>query len=427
MRGRAAVAGSLLVAAVLTARPGDAQAVSQRGFAELDGVFFAQNALNDTTRAVADVVAREEVFLTLAPWLRLAAGADLRANSHDQVENDWRVDWSDRGGRRPRLSIRRASATITRGRFTVDVGKQFIRWGKADIVNPTDRFAPRDFLNVIKSEFLAVTGVRAVVRVSEQDVFEGVWLPQMTPSRVPLLNQRWTVLPPEASEVEIVDRGAVLPGGSQTGVRWSRVGARVEYSVSFFNGADTLPNIDARVRSGPAAEGGSVPRAFVPEVDVQRVYPPLRSYGADAALPTKWFTIKGEMAYFTSSSSSTDQYVLYVIQLERQTGEWLLVGGYAGEVVTDHRATLTFAPDRGITKSIVGRASYTIDPNRSLTFETVVRQNAAGAYVKAEYSQAYGGHWRATIGSALARGEPDDFLGQYRRNSHVSLALRYSF
>ncbi len=32
----------------------------------------------------------------------------------------------------------------------------FIRWGRADILNPTDRFAPRDFMNVIDPDFLPV-------------------------------------------------------------------------------------------------------------------------------------------------------------------------------------------------------------------------------------------------------------------------------
>jgi hypothetical protein len=32
-----------------------------------------------------------------------------------------------------------------------------------------------------------------------------------------------------------------------------------------------------------------------------------------------------------------------------------------------------------------------------------------------------------TVSGAIIRGEPDDFLGQYRLNSHIALALRYSF
>ena len=39
-------------------------------------------------------------------------------------------------------------------RSTIEVGRQLVRWGKADILNPTDRFAPRDFLNVVHNEYL---------------------------------------------------------------------------------------------------------------------------------------------------------------------------------------------------------------------------------------------------------------------------------
>ena len=103
------------------------------------------------------------------------------------------------------------------------------------------------------------------------------------------------------------------------------------------------------------------------------------------------------------------------------------MGGYAGEYVTKQVAEVSFAPNRGLTRAIVGRASYTIDINRSMTFETAVRQNGDGTYVKGEYSQASFRHWRTTVNAALIRGEPDDFIGQYRLNSYVGLALRYSF
>jgi len=56
-----------------------------------------------------------------------------------------------------------------------------------------------------------------------------------------------------------------------------------------------------------------------------------------------------------------------------------------------------------------------------------VRQNGKGVWAKLEYSQAFGQHWRATAGFGLIRGEADDFLGQYRRNSHIILMARYSF
>lgn len=78
-------------------------------------------------------------------------------------------------------------------------------------------------------------------------------------------------------------------------------------------------------------------------------------------------------------------------------------------------------------RAVVARASYTIDANRSAALETAVRQDGRGLCAKGEYSQAQGPHWRATLSASLLRGEPDDFLGQYRLNSHLAAALRYSF
>ena len=150
-------------------------------------------------------------------------------------------------------------------------------------------------------------------------------------------------------------------------------------------------------------------------------------YGADVAVPLKWVTVKAEAGYFTSSTPQSDEYALYVLQLERQTGEWSFVAGYAGQAITSHGTAIAYSPIRGLTRSVVARAAYTIDTNRSLAFETVVRQNGAGMYFKPEYSQAFGQHWRVTAGFALIRGRDDDFLGQDHRNSHAIVALRYSF
>ena len=123
----------------------------------------------------------------------------------------------------------------------------------------------------------------------------------------------------------------------------------------------------------------------------------------------------------------TDDYVLYGIQLERQAGEWVFIGGYIGDVVTENRSAVAFAPDRGLAKSIVGRASYTVDPRRNLAFEGVVHQNGQGLYAKFEYSESRGQHWRVTLSGVGIAGSDTDFIGQYHRNSNVSTTVRYSF
>jgi hypothetical protein len=135
---------ALTAVVVLHAAAVSAQPISYRGFIDGRATVFPQDAVNDTVNAIGDGLARLEISATPAEWLRLAGGLDARANSHEQVEDSWRLDVADRGALRPRLSVRRLAATLHRGPLTADPAST-IRWGKADIVTPTDRFAPRDF------------------------------------------------------------------------------------------------------------------------------------------------------------------------------------------------------------------------------------------------------------------------------------------
>jgi hypothetical protein len=389
-----------------------AQNFDQRGFIEDQTLFYPQTAPNDSGHIVSQILLRWDASYQLAPWLKFSGSIDARTDTHEQTERIWSLDVDDRSLRRPAFSLRRASATLHKGKFTAELGRQFIRWGKADILNPTDRFAPKDYLSsVVSSDFLGVVAARATYE-SGANTIDVVWQPLFTPSRVPLLNQRWTALPSDAQGIPIIDDGAHYPGGSQYGARFNHVGAGYEASVCFFDGFNNLPLFTA---------AGSTSG-----IEVQRYYPKLRLYGADLAVPLPWFTVKTEGAYFTSATEGADEYALYVIQLERQVKEWSFVGGYAGEIVT--RSTgdpLQFAPDRGFARSLLGHAGWTIDASRSLALEASVRLH--GSVAKAEYSQAFGQHWRATAGLTWIRGEETDFLGQYHRNSYGSLTIRYSF
>jgi hypothetical protein len=387
--------------------------LSERGFAELRGVGFPQVAANDSRRAVGDALLRQEVFVKPARWAQFAMGVDLRGSSHGEVEDEWRLDLEDRGRLRPRAGVRRLGVALTTRHVSLDLGKQFIRWGRADILSPVDRFAPRDYLNVLDSEFLPVMGARASLRAGGE-TFEMVWVPQMTPSRLPLLGRRWTVVPPEAASFTLEDHGSVFPDGSERGFRWSHAG-RFEVGLSVFSGFNHLPDIEAVV---DPAEG---------TVALTRTYSALRTYGGEASIPLAAFTLKGEAAWFQSPTSSSDEYLLYVIEAERQMGEWLFDVGYTGEVVTESRGRTPFAAERGVAHSLIGHASYTIDPRRHIEFEGAARRNGHGVYAKGEFSQTFGRHWRLTLAAAGIGGRDDDFLGQYQRNSHVSATLRLSY
>lgn len=389
-----------------------AQSFTQRGFLETNAWLYPQGVPGDSSLTVGVGLLRYEASWKATPGWSFAGALDARTDSHRQVDRTAAVSWWDRGARRPALGVRRLSAAYRRGKLTAEFGKQFVRWGKADLLNPTDRFAPRDYLNVVETDFLGITAARLTYG-GQSNTLDVVWSPRLTPSRTPLLGMRWAPLP---GDFRLEDRGARIPGGSQIGARWNHIGRLAEYSLSFYQGFNHLPLIE-----------GTLLRPRPLTVGLERRYAQLRSFGADIAWPLRWLTVKAESAYFTSSTAAADDYVLYVVQLERQAGEWFFVGGYGGESVTHKRRLLDFAPDRGLARAFLGRAGYNIDANRSVAFDTAVRQNGHGFWSRAEYSQAIGKHWRVTAGFAVIRGRADDFLGQYRRNSHFSVVWRYSF
>jgi len=391
-----------------------AQNFEQRGFIENDTYVYPKSAPSDSGHLVDELLIRYEASYKIAPWLAIYGAFDADADSHRQVARDWHLDWDGREIQRPAFSARRFSAILHKGRVTAEIGRQFIRWGAADILNPTDVFAPKDYLsNVIAPDFLGVIAARMTMEATTNDSLDLVWQPWFTPSRTPLLDQRWTVIPEQAQGIGIEDLGARYPGGSNFGARWHHIGSGYEFSLSAFDGHNNLPLFSSAFN------------AAADRVAIERYYPELRLVGADAAIPLAWFTVKGEAAYFSSTTPDTDQYALYVIQLERQVKEWSFSGGYAGEVLTKAGNPLEFQPEEGFARSLVGSAAWTIDPRRSLAIQAAVR--GGGSFTRLEYSQTYGQHWRATAGVAWIRGDMNDFIGEFRRNSYASLAVRYSF
>jgi hypothetical protein len=413
----AAVAGLLLEPSSL-----GAQVISHRGFIQGRAVGHPETTPSDERHVLVDGLARYEPTLRLAAWLRVLGGIDASLDSWEQTDQRGRLDLRDRGIQRPSLSLRRLTASLTGGGLTLDLGKQFIRWGRTDILAPTDRFAPRDYLEVRNEDFLGVSGVRVMYEASGNTV-DFIWVPLFTPSRLPLLRSRWAPVPDSPNLPPLDWASTSFPEGSQFGARWSVVGSRGEFSLSGYEGFNHLPIVQPQSGLDVQPQSGLDPS----RVELLRIYPQMRMYGVDAAVPLPWLTVKGEGGYFKSEDLRAEEYVLYVIELERQIGEWSLVGGYSGEKILTPRPFPAFAPDRGLARAWLGRASYTIGANRSVAFEGAQRANGDGTWVSLEYSETSESNLRTTISATFIAGKDNDFLGQYHRNSHVTYSLRYSF
>ena len=100
---------------------------------------------------------------------------------------------------------------------------------------------------------------------------------------------------------------------------------------------------------------------------------------------------------------------------------------YAGEAVNELAPVVSIrAGSRHCAIDYRPRGVYTVE-SPYVAIEGAVRQTGRGFYVKGDYSQTFGQHWRMTLAGVGLAGDEDDFLGQYHRNSHGSIALRFSF
>jgi energy-coupling factor transporter ATP-binding protein EcfA2 len=183
----------------------------------------------------------------------------------------------------------------------------------------------------------------------ERDVLDVV-AARFTPSRMPLIDQRWSGLPADVRVLPLLDEGSDLPHSPQLGARWNHVGSGFEFSLSAFRGHNSQPLFATAVPAIASLPSGA--GAFQGAVPFVRVYPCMWTVGGDAAVPLKWATIKAEAA---------------------------------------------------------------------------LRQNGDGSWTRLEYPQASGQHVRFTAEGTLIRGAKTDFFGRSRRNSNITVTVRYSF
>lgn len=179
------------------------------------------------------------------------------------------------------------------GPVAVSLGKQIVAWGTADAYNPTDNFNPYDYLDILDREKIGVYSATATL-TTEAVRITLVMAPYFTPSRDPLLGQRW--IPPGAAVGgvgESIPLGAQVQGrqvpvsNQQYGIRAKTTLAGWDLSASYFNGAEYLPI----VQKGTTSLNGVAVPLFIP------VYRHMQVAGFDFATTAGKFEVHGEMAY----------------------------------------------------------------------------------------------------------------------------------
>ncbi len=434
------LAGLLLV---LLASPSGAlagMAWEYGGFLESRAEVYPQRPNPEDTHALALGHAQLWSQGTLHERLSWRISVDFRLDTHDNVDRGRWFDVDQRGVRQPAGALRELYGTVKLGSVDVRLGKQEIRWGRADGFNPTDNLVPYDYLNVVAEERIPVPAVKADAYIGNTRL-ETAWIPWFTPTRLPLLHQRWfprlptstkAPLGPMGEEIDVdltfqdgrIDFPARTFSNGQWGVRWNQVLRGGEFSLSYFDGFDDFPLFRPTTELLP-------PVAVRPRllVTLDREYHRMRVLGADFASELGPFGVRGELAYFDVEHTApiNRDRLTFVIGVDRTWGDWFAIVQYTDQIPARDVQGAPIFPDRGLRSSIVYRIERTLSAAQSIELKGAIGVREGDVLVQVGHSIALADAWRLKTGVTFLSGPQTSYLGQYRNNNYLNLQLRYSF
>lgn len=335
--------------------------------------------------------------------------------------------------------LREAYVDLRLGRLDVRAGRQILAWGRADGVNPTDNLSGQNLTLLVPDDVdrrLGTTAVRASYYLGDVSV-TGVWLPEFRGHEF--------ALPAPPPGVTFL-RDAKRWPGSQWALRVEQTGRAVDWSVSYFRGRDTSPDL------GTALGPGGAPA-------IRLSHHRVRVLGGDMAANVGRFGLRAEAAYVRTDDAdgldpfTKNPFVFVVAGADRTFGGLLNVNvQYLFRyVMDDPEARPTARADGGTVdagfasvvaaqQAILNSQTRRVQHGASFRLgykwlhETLEAEVAAagyaspsGAALRPKVSYALTDHWKVVGGAEILRGETASPFGLLRQNSTVYSELRWSF
>lgn len=323
--------------------------------------------------------------------------------------------------------LREAFMDLRFGQLDVRVGRQIIAWGRADGVNPTDNLTGEDLTLLTPDEDdrrLGTTAVRASYYVKGLSI-TGVWLPEFRGHRFPL--------PAPPPGVAFAKDHTDWPG-DQWAARVEQTGRAVDWSVSYFNGRDLLPDLHPDTSRADA---------------VRLAHHRVRVVGGDMTTNVGSYGLRAEAAYVRTDDPSgrdpftKNPYFFLVAGADRTFREHLNLNvQYLHRRVFDYQRPGLEGPAGGLAAFQATLSSEAERVQHGASFriaykwfhDTLEAECAAAGYfdphgstLRPKVTYALSDQWKMMVGAELFRGESASVFGLLRENSTAFVELRWSF
>lgn len=241
-----------------------------------------------STRNLDDVedVGQALCFVNWKPTITEHTSFNLNVQAHETNHNDVTGD---------RFNPREAYFAIEYDQWSVRVGRQIIAWGRADRINPTDYFSPRDFTLLVPEDEDQRTGINALqgqYHFTDAITF-AVVVAKFEEHRIPTGQ-----LPPTLMlEAE--------PNDVEYAVKIDHTGEQFDWSLSYFDGYDRFLRF--------------VPELQAPSPSLRGYYPVAKSIGLDFATAFSSWTARGEISHTRLGSDDSNDPVEIDREVTRAT------------------------------------------------------------------------------------------------------------
>lgn len=314
-------------------------------------------------------------------------------------------------------------------KFNLRIGKQAIRWGKSDEVNPTDAFTPEDldeYLNFTRAERKIPVWMLKANYSLEPYQLELIWLPYFVPSRIPEAGSDWEayLLKKYRSigfDVKEPKRPPRNLKSQVTALKLIKNTTDYDFSLSYAYHFDELPTLFLNV----------------PTLEVRQLYPRQHTFGSDFETVIGKVGLRQELAYtlkdlFVSYAASRPD---TAISKDTLTGIIGVDYTFKNKVYLNLQYLAQYIPKHE--KDMVPMAyedSLIWKISRKFRHDTLLLEGSGRVYlfdldyyyqIKCEYD--INDFLRATIGYDGFFGPDDGTFGQYNSNDQIFAKLRYSF
>ena len=315
-----------------------------------------------------------------------------------------------------------------------NLGKQIYAWGRADSINPTDNLSPRDYTTLLPfadDEHFGVPAARLDCHWPGVGAWSVYATPLFTPTKIPI------ALPVG------IPLGEKIPGISFANTTWAAkydsTGGLIDWSVSAFQGHSLLPVLVPSIGQG----GGFV---------VDKTYPRIRSFGADAVYPWGKNGLRAEVAYIEpigreGQGDVFSPYVFSVLGYERTLP---MASNITAQVIYRHAlgnsfTDFTYANANANLNNLAIQNAITFGQLHNNTFglsarvsklwlndtlETEVLSvsffNPDNYFFRLRSSYSINDNAAVTIGLEGFVGQEQSFFGRVEKNNRFYFELRYA-